>query len=141
MTRHITTVGAKVARALGWDEIAVTWLDVDEDTAAKIVIVGNRTSDLANYDTAILADILSDLARPAGHGLRPGAIGRAAGRHITARAVLNDGHFGNPVLQRGHLLLRLNDHFDRRYVDAHALPQPPRARNAITHGPRQARKP
>ncbi|MGI5526777.1 ParB/RepB/Spo0J family partition protein [Streptomyces syringium] len=59
---------AKAARALGWDEIAVTWLDVDEDTAAKIVIVDNRTSDLAGYDTELLADILSDLPDLKGTG-------------------------------------------------------------------------
>ncbi|GHI41100.1 ParB/RepB/Spo0J family partition protein [Streptomyces violascens] len=51
----------KAAKRLGWSDIAVTWLDVDDDTAAKIVIVDNRTSDLAGYDTALLADILTDL--------------------------------------------------------------------------------
>lgn len=59
---------AKAARKLGWDEIAVTWLDVDEDTAAKIVVVDNRTSDLAGYDTALLADILTDLPDLKGTG-------------------------------------------------------------------------
>ncbi|MCY0929459.1 ParB N-terminal domain-containing protein [Streptomyces sp. H27-H1] len=59
---------AKAARKLGWDEIAVTWLDVDEATAAKIVIVDNRTSDLAGYDTALLADILTNLPDLEGTG-------------------------------------------------------------------------
>ncbi|MFD9374625.1 ParB/RepB/Spo0J family partition protein [Streptomyces sp. NPDC059999] len=59
---------AKAARQLGWGEIAVTWLDVDEDTAAKIVIVDNRTSDLAGYDTELLADILTDLPDLEGTG-------------------------------------------------------------------------
>lgn len=59
---------AKAARKLGWDDIAVTWLDVDEATAAKIVIVDNRTSDLAGYDTALLADILTDLPDLEGTG-------------------------------------------------------------------------
>ncbi|MFE2524780.1 ParB N-terminal domain-containing protein [Streptomyces sp. NPDC059382] len=59
---------AKAARQLGWDEIAVTRLDVDEDTAAKIVIVDNRTSDLAGYDTELLADILTDLPDLEGTG-------------------------------------------------------------------------
>ncbi|MDJ0383233.1 ParB N-terminal domain-containing protein [Streptomyces sp. G-G2] len=59
---------AKAARRLGWDHIAVTWLDVDEATAAKIVIVDNRTSDLAGYDTALLADILTDLPDLEGTG-------------------------------------------------------------------------
>ncbi|MFI9157544.1 ParB N-terminal domain-containing protein [Kitasatospora aureofaciens] len=45
----------------GWAQIAVTWVDVDDEAAARIVVVDNRTSDLAGYDTALLADILSDL--------------------------------------------------------------------------------
>ncbi|MFE2346057.1 ParB N-terminal domain-containing protein [Kitasatospora cineracea] len=49
------------AKVRGWDQIAVTWVDVDDDSAARIVIVDNRTSDLAGYDTELLADILSAL--------------------------------------------------------------------------------
>lgn len=58
----------KAAKLLGWDEIAVTWLDVDNDAAAKIVIVDNRTNDLAGYDTALLADILTELPNLEGTG-------------------------------------------------------------------------
>ncbi|MDN3029446.1 ParB/RepB/Spo0J family partition protein [Streptomyces sp. S.PB5] len=58
----------KAAKQLGWDTIAVTWLDVDDDAAAKIVIVDNRTSDLAGYDTVLLADILTDLPDLQGTG-------------------------------------------------------------------------
>ncbi|WP_424217017.1 ParB/RepB/Spo0J family partition protein (plasmid) [Streptomyces sp. BI20] len=65
---------AKAARELGWDEIAVTWLDVDEDTAAKIVVVDNRTSDLAGYDHLLLADILGDLPDLAGTGYDQNAL-------------------------------------------------------------------
>lgn len=42
-------------------DVAVTFLDVDDDAAAKIVIVDNRTSDLAGYATVLLADILTEL--------------------------------------------------------------------------------
>ncbi|MFJ4668960.1 ParB N-terminal domain-containing protein [Kitasatospora purpeofusca] len=49
------------AKQRGWDQIAATWVDVDDDDAARIVIVDNRTSDLAGYDTELLADILSAL--------------------------------------------------------------------------------
>ncbi|WP_220140271.1 ParB/RepB/Spo0J family partition protein [Kitasatospora acidiphila] len=51
----------KAANELGWDQIAATWIDVDDEAAARIVVVDNRTSDLAGYDTALLADILSEL--------------------------------------------------------------------------------
>ncbi|MFJ7422764.1 ParB/RepB/Spo0J family partition protein [Streptomyces uncialis] len=49
------------ALELGWDKIAATYVDVDDEAAARIVIVDNRTSDLAGYDTALLADILAEL--------------------------------------------------------------------------------
>ncbi|MEU9335115.1 ParB/RepB/Spo0J family partition protein [Streptomyces sp. NPDC048290] len=58
----------KAAKQLGWDTIAVTWLDVHDDAAAKIVIVDNRTSDLAGYDTVLLADILTELPDLQGTG-------------------------------------------------------------------------
>ncbi|MGW2719769.1 ParB/RepB/Spo0J family partition protein [Streptomyces sp. NPDC001492] len=58
----------KAAKQLDWEEIAVTWLDVDDDAAAKIVIVDNRTSDLAGYDTVLLADILTELPDLQGTG-------------------------------------------------------------------------
>lgn len=58
----------KAAEQLGWDTIAVTWLDVDDDAAAKIVIVDNRTSDLAGYDSVLLADILTELPDLQGTG-------------------------------------------------------------------------
>lgn len=51
----------KAARELGWDEIAATFVDVDDDQAARIVLVDNRTNDIAGYDTAELADLLGSL--------------------------------------------------------------------------------
>lgn len=52
-TGHILTGNHtyQAAKALGWFEIAVSWVDVDEDQELKIVLVDNRTSDLATYDT------------------------------------------------------------------------------------------
>lgn len=49
------------ARELGWTKIAVTWVDVDEETASRIVIVDNRTSDLAGWDNQLLSDLLGEL--------------------------------------------------------------------------------
>lgn len=51
----------KAAGALGWDEIAVTWVDVDDEHAARIVIADNRASDLASYDDALLLAALEQL--------------------------------------------------------------------------------
>lgn len=51
----------QAAVELGWDTIAVGWVDVDDDTAARIVLADNRTNDLATYDFPLLADLLAQL--------------------------------------------------------------------------------
>lgn len=51
----------KAAIALGWDDIAVTWVDVDDVGAAKIVAVDNRANDLASYDDVALVELLKSL--------------------------------------------------------------------------------
>lgn len=52
----------------GWADIAVTWVDVDEATAQRIVIVDNRTSDLAGWDDSLLAELLAELPDLTGTG-------------------------------------------------------------------------
>src|SRR5829696_4773515 len=49
------------ARELGWEEIAATLVDVDEERARRILLVDNRTNDLAGYDTAELVALLQEL--------------------------------------------------------------------------------
>ena len=58
----------QAAKALGWDAIAVSWVDVDDEEAARIVLVDNRTNDLATYDDTALADLLSTLPNLDGTG-------------------------------------------------------------------------
>lgn len=50
------------ARALGWSSIAATFVDVDDDEAARIVLVDNRSNDLAAYDEPALVAMLATLA-------------------------------------------------------------------------------
>jgi ParB-like nuclease family protein len=47
------------AKSLGWDHIDVTYLDIDDDRARRIVLADNRTSDLAAYDEAALIELLA----------------------------------------------------------------------------------
>lgn len=58
----------KAARKLGWSEIAATFVDADEEQAARIVLVDNRSNDLAGYDDKALADILQEVEDLAGTG-------------------------------------------------------------------------
>jgi ParB-like chromosome segregation protein Spo0J len=61
----------EAARELGWTEVAVTWVDVDEETAKRIVIVDNRTSDLATWDNHLLSELLGELPGLDGTGFAP----------------------------------------------------------------------
>lgn len=58
----------KAAREMGWDQIAATFVDVDEDEAARIVLVDNRTNDIAGYDDGELAELLELLPTLDGTG-------------------------------------------------------------------------
>lgn len=51
----------EAATKLGWAEIAVTYVDVDEITAAKIVAIDNKSSDTSGYDTQKLLDLLDEM--------------------------------------------------------------------------------
>lgn len=53
----------KAAQHLGWDKIAVQYLDIDDDKALRILLADNRATDLATYDEHALAQILSEYAR------------------------------------------------------------------------------
>lgn len=51
----------QAAQRLGWPSVQVTYVDVDETAARRIVLADNRTSDLASYDEGALLDLLADL--------------------------------------------------------------------------------
>jgi DNA modification methylase len=52
----------KAAQALGWDEIAVVFVDDDDQTAKAFALADNRTADLGTYDDQALADLLAEVA-------------------------------------------------------------------------------
>lgn len=52
----------KAAKALGWKEIAATYVDCDDQRALRILLADNRTNDLATYDDSGLAELLKELA-------------------------------------------------------------------------------
>lgn len=56
------------ARSLGWTLIDCGVVDVDDDTAAAIVVSDNRLADLGDYDQKTLAELLQDLDGLAGTG-------------------------------------------------------------------------
>lgn len=58
----------QAARKIGMTEIAVSVIDVDEETAARIVAADNRLGDLGGYDLAALVHLLDGLEDLAGTG-------------------------------------------------------------------------
>ena len=52
---------AQAARKLGWTTIKAVYIDADENTAAKIVLMDNKTSDAGGYDDATLLGLLDKL--------------------------------------------------------------------------------
>lgn len=56
----------KAARQLGMEAVPVMWVDVDDETAKRILLADNRTSDLGTYDNDQLAQLLQELATTPG---------------------------------------------------------------------------
>jgi ParB-like chromosome segregation protein Spo0J len=52
----------QAAFELGWEQIAATWLDVDDATAERLVVIDNRANDKAWYDEAELLGVLESIA-------------------------------------------------------------------------------
>ena len=48
-------------KELGWEKCTVTYVDVDENKAKKIVLVDNRLSAVADYDNELLSKMLQDM--------------------------------------------------------------------------------
>lgn len=52
----------KAAKHLGWKDIAVHYIDCDDDKALRILLADNRANDLATYDDAALAELLKEIS-------------------------------------------------------------------------------
>ena len=53
---------------LGWKEVAVSYVTATDEEAARIVLVDNRTNDLAGYDDLALSELLASLPNLKGVG-------------------------------------------------------------------------
>lgn len=49
------------AQRLGWDTVDVHLVDLDADTAKRVVIVDNRSNDVSTYDAEELVNLLTEL--------------------------------------------------------------------------------
>jgi len=75
---------AAAASALGWTQIAVVWVDVDQEQATRIVLADNRTADKATYDNDLLLSTLESLDTLDGTGFdQEDFIDVAKGKNLT----------------------------------------------------------
>ncbi|MBH0778803.1 ParB N-terminal domain-containing protein [Nocardia bovistercoris] len=58
----------QAAASLGWKQIDVHYVDVDDETARRIVLADNRTGDKGGYDVADLLALLEELPDLEGTG-------------------------------------------------------------------------
>jgi hypothetical protein len=56
------------ARHLGWKEVLVSLVDVDDERAKKIVLADNKTADAGGYDPELLAELVSGIPDITGTG-------------------------------------------------------------------------
>jgi hypothetical protein len=56
----------RAMKELGWQTCKVSFRDVDDDEALRILLVDNKTNDLATYNDAGLALLLEELANTKG---------------------------------------------------------------------------
>lgn len=86
-------------RALGKTEVEVDYVDVDAETAAKIVLIDNRAGDLATYDSDALAGLIESVGRLEGTGYTAPT---DAGRVTEAKSVGEAPKQAKPSGGQGH---------------------------------------
>lgn len=58
----------KAIKKLGWEWVHVTYVDVDDETAERIVVADNRINDKGTYDADVLAEVLAGVPDLSGTG-------------------------------------------------------------------------
>ena len=96
----------QAAVQLGWEKVAVHWIDVDDIEEIKILIVDNRTSDLATYDSGDLHKLLTSTSMK-GTGFSP-----EEASEILAGGKTKPGH--NPI---GRTNIRVGEHSMRVHTE------------------------
>lgn len=84
------------AKELGWDQIAATFVDVDDDEAARIVLVDNRAADLGSYEDEVLAELLAGLGDPDGTGYTPDDVADILAKVTASDLDALEAQYGEP---------------------------------------------
>ena len=94
----------QAAHQLGWEKLAVHWVDVDDIEEIKILIVDNRTSDLATYDSNELRGMLVNTSLK-GTGFNPEDV-----QEILSGGKTKPGHnpIGRTIIRVGEFTMRVH---------------------------------
>jgi len=84
----------RAARALGWQHLAATVVELDDATASAFLLADNRSSDLGTYNEALLAAILEEQA--AAGNLAGTAYGPDDIAELVARVLAEAERHGDP---------------------------------------------
>ena len=57
----------KAARQVGMTEVPVVWVDVDDATEKRLLLVDNRSSEIGGYDEEGIAALLKEVQEATGH--------------------------------------------------------------------------
>ena len=108
LTKHCVSGNHTLQAAvqLGWEKIAVHWIEVDDIEEIKILIVDNRTSDLATYDSGELNKLLTSTSTK-GTGFSRDEVAE-----ILAGGKTKPGH--NPI---GRTNIRVGNHSMRVHTE------------------------
>ena len=108
LTKHCVSGNHTLQAAvqLGWEKIAVHWIEVDDIEEIKILIVDNRTSDLATYDSGELNKLLTSTS------IKGTGFSRDEVAEILAGGKTKPGH--NPI---GRTNIRVGNHSMRVHTE------------------------
>lgn len=91
----------RAARRLGWKKVAVSFVDVDDEQAKKIVLVDNRSNDTAEYDNGALVELLASLSNLTGTGYEQADIDALLAEPDDAEGFIGEGTAKTDGKERG----------------------------------------
>jgi hypothetical protein len=107
----------KAAVRAGATEIPVIWVDCDDDEALRILLVDNRTNDLAAYDDEALNRLLAQILTESGHldgtGYEPGFLGGVEEAEEEAKTLLDQAVQLRPQREYVVVMCEADDEFER----------------------------
>jgi hypothetical protein len=106
----------KAARALGWKKIAAVPLDIDEEEALRILLVDNRTNDLASYDEPLLIEMLKALPDLEGTGFDGDALDELIAQNGDWITDMNDADISDVTSSTDGAFKIVFDEHDREEV-------------------------